>query len=184
MKYLNLFSDFSHFLELTRPPKSVTERLFKLKGLRERPDYHPEPNTFEHIRIVTERLMKTEDIDLIFAGCMHDLFKLDTLRINPKTGLPTCPGHDTEVAKFIREEKEVQEWMEEFGANVEMVASLCQDHMRFHQFGNMKKSKQDEFKSRPHWNKLIYLGAADNMLEEFDINNLEKSWKWKEKNTI
>jgi hypothetical protein len=48
----------------------------------------------------------------------------------------------------------------------------------------MKKSKQDEFKSRPHWNKLIYLGAADNMLEEFDINNLEKSWKWKEKNTI
>ena len=33
------------------------------------------------------------------------------------------------------------------------------------------------------WTKLIYLGAADNMLEEFDPNNLEKSWKWKEKVT-
>lgn len=178
------FENFNHFLEITNPPISVTDRLEKLKTLRERPDYHPEPNTFEHIRIVTERLMLTDDMDLIFAGCMHDLFKLDTLAINPKTGFPTCPGHDTRVASFIRSNTEVQEWMGRFGADIETVALLCGDHMRFHQFARMKKSKQDEFKSRPHWGKLIYLGAADNMLVDFDVNNLEKSWKWTEKATL
>jgi hypothetical protein len=128
--------------------------------------------------------MLTDDIDLIFAGCMHDLFKLDTLAINPKTGFPTCPGHDTRVASFIRSNTEVQEWMGRFGADTETVALLCGDHMRFHQFARMKKSKQDEFKSRSHWGKLIYLGAADNMLVDFDVNNLEKSWKWTEKDTL
>ena len=118
---------------------------------------------------------------LIFAGCLHDLFKHDTQQINPKNGFVTCPGHDTRVASFIRSNTIVQEWITSNGGDVETVASLCKDHMRFHQFGDMKKSKQDEFRTRPHWGKLIYLGAADNMLEEFDPNNLEKSWKWKEK---
>jgi hypothetical protein len=181
---LNSFENFKQFLEVTNPPSSVTDRLENLKTLRERPDYHPEPNTFEHIRIVTERLMETNDMDLVFAGCMHDLFKLDTLAINPKTGFPTCPGHDTRVASFIRSNNEVQEWMKRFGADVETVAALCGDHMRFHQFAMMKRSKQEEFQSRPHWCKLIYLGAADNMIEEFDINNLEKSWKWSGKATL
>jgi hypothetical protein len=181
------FVDFIDFLEKTSPPESVISRLEKLKSLRERPDYHPEPNTFEHLRIVTERLMLTGDIDLVFAGCLHDLFKLDTLRINEKTGFPTCPNHDTEVAKFILESEEVKEWILRYGGNIKTISSLCKDHMRFHRFDKMKESKQDDFKSRPHWNKLEYLGAADNMIEEFDINNIQKSWKWssrRERNTI
>jgi len=177
------FKDFKGFLDKTNPPSSVTSRLGALKALRERPDYHPESSTNEHIRIVTERLIPLGDMDLIFAGCLHDLFKHDTQQINPKTGFVTCPGHDTRVASFIRSNTIVQEWITSNGGDVETVASLCKDHMRFHQFGDMKKSKQNEFKTRPHWDKLIYLGAADNMLEEFDPNNLEKSWKWKEKVT-
>ena len=181
------FKNFENFLKNTNTPECVTYRLEKLKSLRERPDYHPEPNTFEHLKIVTERLMLTNDIDLIFAGCLHDLFKLDTLKINPKTGFPTCPDHDIEVAKFILENNDVKEWIKGSGGDIETIASLCRDHMRFHIFDRMKKSKQEEFKSRAHWNKLEYLGAADNMIEEFDINNIQKSWKWYslvQKNTI
>ncbi len=177
------FKSFIELLQITRPPHSVVSRLDLLKTLRERPDFHPEASAYEHIKIVTERLIPTEDPDLIMAGALHDLFKYDTVRINPKNGFPTCPGHDTEVAKFILREKDVQEWIETIGANVETVANLCRDHMRFHQFDKMRKVKQDEFMSRPHWDKLEVLGAADNMLAEFDINNLEKSWKWKRKNT-
>jgi hypothetical protein len=172
---------FLQLIGLPGTPHDVTFRLEALKGLRERPDFHPEESAFEHIRIVTDRLIETEDPDLILAGCLHDLFKHDTVRINPKNGFPTCPGHDSAVASFIRREKEIQEWIESFGADFETVAALCKDHMRFHQFGQMRRSKQEEFMSRPHWKKLEVLGAADNMLEEFDLNNLEKSWKWKRK---
>jgi hypothetical protein len=175
--------NFFYIIKNTNIPESVSFRLEALKSLRERPDYHPEESTFEHIRIVTERLITTNDPDLITSGILHDIFKHDTARLNPKTGFPTCPGHDIAVASFIRSNNEVKVWIESIGANIETVASLCQDHMRFHQFDKMRKSKQDEFMSRPHWKKLEFLGAADNMIVEFDINNLEKSWKWK-KNTI
>jgi hypothetical protein len=178
------FKTFLELLETTDPPHSVMYRLEALKGLRERPDFHPEPSAFEHIKIVTERLIPTEDPDLIMAGSLHDLFKHDTMRINPKNGFPTCPGHDTEVAKFILAEEEVQAWIKSIGADVQTVADLCRDHMRFHQFDKMRRVKQEEFLRRPHWGKLEVLGAADNMLAEFDINNLQKSWKWKEKNMI
>jgi hypothetical protein len=173
------FTTFLELIETTSPPQSVTSRLEALKGLRERPDFHPEESAFEHIKIVTDRLIPTGDSDLILSGCLHDLFKHDTVRINPKNGYPTCPGHDTEVAKFILASAEVQEWIKSLGGEVNTVADLCRDHMRFHQFDKMRRSKQEEFMSRPHWSKLEILGAADNMLEEFDLNNLEKSWKWK-----
>ena len=75
------FKDFKDFLDKTNPPSSVTSRLLALKALRERPDYHPESSTNEHIRIVTERLIPLGDMDLIFAGCLHDLFKHDTQQI-------------------------------------------------------------------------------------------------------
>lgn len=170
---------FESLIDLTNPPDSVTYRLESLKGLRERPDFHPEDSAYEHIKIATERLIPTGDPDLVLAGCLHDLFKHDTVRINPKNGYPTCPGHDTMVADFIMKDEEIQEWIKSLDADVETVANLCRDHMRFHIFGEMRNSKKREFAYRPHWGKLEFLGAADNMLEEFDINNIEKSWKWK-----
>lgn len=166
------------FLELVESaPLIIQEKLEALKTLRERPDYHPEPNTFEHIRIVTERLMQTGDIDLIIAGLMHDICKLDCVKTNPKTGQPTSPGHDKAAAELVWNPY-VRAWIDSLGADPEMVSALCAQHMRFHQFGKMKESKQRAFQEMPCWNKLVYLGAADNMLEEFNIDNLQKSWKW------
>jgi hypothetical protein len=173
------YKDFFHIIQQGNILSSILERYEKLKSLRERPDYHPEESAFEHIRIVTDRLIPTGDPDLIVSGMLHDLFKCDTATINPKTGYPTCPGHDVAVASFIRRDEEIQRWIISMGADVDMVQNLCKDHMRFHQFSQMKKQKQEEFMSRSHWKKLEFLGAADNMLEEFDLNNLEKSWKWK-----
>jgi hypothetical protein len=43
-----------------------------------------------------------------------------------------------------------------------------------------KREKQiEDWKDFGIWNQLQIFGAADNMIEEFDLNNLEKSWKWK-----
>ena len=178
------FKTFIEIIEGSNTPSCVTSRLELLKGLIERKDYHPEDNTYVHVQIVTDRLFQTGDIDLVLAGICHDLFKHDTLELNTRTGLMYSPLHDKAVAEFISVDKDIREWITSLGGDVDTVMNLCKDHMRFHQFGDMKKSKQNEFKTRPHWGKLIYLGAADNMLEEFDPNNLEKSWKWKDKVTL
>ena len=100
---------------VSEAPQSVRDLLEGLKGLRENPEYHPEESTFEHIRIVTERLADTQDADLIVTGFFHDLFKLKTAIVNEKTGHPSSPYHDVEVAKFIREDKEVQDFIWRLG---------------------------------------------------------------------
>lgn len=160
-------------------PSIVKDKLEDLKGLRENPQYHPEPSTYEHIRIVTERLIPLGDPDLVFAAVLHDICKLDARRLNPKTGRWGSPGHDKKAADWIKNNPVITDWIKEWGGNPQMVIDLVAQHMRFHQFGIMKPQKQQAFMKMDCWDKLIYLGAADNMLEDFDPQSLEKSWKWK-----
>jgi hypothetical protein len=58
-------------------------------------------------------------------------------------------------------------------------------HMRFHQLGKMRPFKRDkqiqDWTDQGIWEKLQFHGAADNMLEDFDLNNIEKSFKFNEK---
>lgn len=167
-------------------PHIIKRKLEQLKFLRERPDFHPEPSAFAHIQIVTERLMQTGDPNLIIAGVLHDICKFDTVRENPKTGWPTSPGHDNAALILVMENMQVRSFCVEHGADPDIVAQICGAHMRFHQLGGMRKTKSDEqietWKSIGIWDYLQIFGAADNMLEAFDLNNLEKSWKFNRTN--
>jgi len=162
-------------------PSIVQTKLEELKTLRERPDYHPEPSTFHHIEIVTNRLIQTGDPDLIMAGILHDICKLDCKKINPKTGHPTSPGHDIAAFDLIGETPQIQTWISENGGDPYIVKHICLAHMRFHQLGQMRPFKRDtqiqKWKDIGIWDKLQFHGAADNMLVEFDMEDLQKSWK-------
>ena len=165
-------------------PDIVQVKLQQLKTLRERPDYHPEPSTFHHIEIVTNRLIQTGDQDLIFAGILHDICKLDCKTINPKTGHPTSPGHDKAAHDLIHNNREIRQWITENNADWRIVSDIVFAHMRFHQLGKMRPFKRDKqiqtWKDQGIWKKLQFHGAADNMLEDFDLNNIEKSFKFNE----
>lgn len=164
-------------------PRIIKRKLEQLKFLRERPDFHPEKSCFEHIRIVTERLIDTNDPDLILAGVLHDICKLDTVRENPKTGWPTSPGHDQEAHSLIMKDPsgEINEWITSFGADTITVANICLNHMRFHQLPNMRPQKREaqvlEWEQKGILKKLEIFGAADNMLATFNLHDLESSWK-------
>jgi hypothetical protein len=163
-------------------PHIVQRKLEQLKFLRERPDYHPEPSVFHHIEIVTNRLIPTGNPDLIMSGVFHDICKFDTVRENPKTGFPTCPGHDDAAHDLILNDQSIQDFILQNGANVITVANLCKSHMRFHKLGEMRPAKRENeiqiWKFQGIFDLLHIFGAADNMLVEFDLNNLEQSWKF------
>ena len=165
-------------------PQIVKDKLEQLKGLRERPDYHPEPSTFHHIEIVTNRLIPTGDMDLILAGILHDICKLDCKTINPKTGQPTSPGHDKAAHDLIHSNREIRQWITDNDSDWRKVAGIVFGHMRFHQLEKMRPFKRDkqiqDWKDQGIYEKLRFHGAADNMLVEFDMNDLEKSFKYQE----
>ena len=167
-------------------PHIIKRKLEQLKFLRERPDFHPEPSAFHHIAIVTERLMQTENPNLIMCGVLHDICKFDTVRMNEKTGWPTSPGHDSAALILVMENIQVRAFCVDNGADPDIVAQLCGAHMRFHQLGDMRPAKSaaqvDTWKSMGIWDMLQIMGAADNMLEDFDLANIEKSFKFNRTN--
>ena len=162
-------------------PHIIKRKLEQLKFLRERPDFHPEPSAFEHIKIVTERLIPTGDMDLILSGILHDICKLDTVKMNEKTGWPTSPGHDQAAFDLIFSSSSIQDWIRDNGGDEVNVALICKGHMRFHQLGDMRPFKREdqiqEWTDLGIFDKLKIFGAADNMLVEFDMEDLQKSWK-------
>jgi hypothetical protein len=163
-------------------PHIVLRKLEQLKFLRERPDFHPEPSAFHHIQIVTDRLSTVGDPNLTLAGILHDICKFDTVKMNEKTGFPTSPGHDQAAFDLVMNNNHVNTWIIHNGGNIKTVALICKNHMRFHQLGGMRPAKREaqiaEWNDQGIFEKLQIFGAADNMLQDFDINNLEKSFKF------
>jgi len=155
-------------------PHTVKRKLEQLKFMKERPDFHPEPNVYAHIKIVTERLMKTGDADLVMAGMLHDICKLDTVRENKKTGWPTSPGHDKEAHNLIKELPSIQGWITSMNGNPDTVANICLNHMRFHQLEEMREAKRkaqiEKWIEEGIYDQLVTFGRADDMLTEFKLD--------------
>ena len=162
-------------------PHIILRKLEQLKFLRERPDFHPEPSAFHHIQIVTDRLIQTGNPNLIMAGVLHDIAKFDTVRQNPKTGFPTSPGHDDVAFTLIMDNNQVRAFCTQNGADPDIVALICKNHMRFHQIGQMRPAKRDrqiqDWTDQGIFDLLQIFGAADNMLVDFDLDDIQKSFK-------
>jgi len=158
-------------------PLQLKIKLYNLKNLTERNDYHPEENTFEHIRIVTERCMSTHDNDLIMAGIFHDLGKMDAafhIRDNHygtdyfienlNTGKIKTYGHERIAVNIVDSYKS---FIEDFGANYEVVRYLVGEHMRVKQLSKMKKTNANRLKDHKYFPKLAIFTDADSMLKPF-----------------
>jgi hypothetical protein len=147
-------------------PQDIIDRLEELKNVVERPDFHPEPNCYEHIRIVTSRLIKTDDIDLVLAGLYHDIGKRETMKINPNSGFPMTPGHEAIGAKLVMRDSE---FIVKMGGDIDIVHDIVKNHMKMKQFSKMRKFKQQVVMDLPAWPKLQIFTKADSMLKTFDF---------------
>lgn len=166
-----MFNTFEQLVAIS--PIVIQERLEKLKTNPERLDYHPEGNTYDHIKIVTERLMQTGDMDLIMAGLFHDLFKLETTKPHPKKGHPCAFGHEIGSARLVLD-NENKEFIKRCGGNVGTVHGIVLNHMKMKQYDKMKPNKQKILDELPYIKKLRVFTLADSMLTEWDINNVKK----------
>lgn len=174
MKHLKFFGDsncrYKTFEEILHNlPEDVRVHLIDLKSLRERPDYHPEESVFEHIKIVTERLLQTDDPDLVMTGIFHDIGKLVKNVGDSRTGWPTAPDHPKYAADMIDIHRD---WIWWFGANPDNVRWLSLNHMKFKGYNKMNKKtpSRHEIASSPIYNKLVVFDNADRMLTDFKFN--------------
>lgn len=165
-------SNFSSFEILVQQlPIELQERIDQLKNIDQRRDYHPEGDVYQHTKIVTERLMKTRDCDLILAGVFHDIGKDKTTKPHPIHGYPTSPGHEFISAELVND---YHNCIKELGGNSQYVHQIVYYHMRIKQYlsGQLKKvHKREKIEGLATFSHLKVFSIADNMLlstEQFE----------------
>ena len=144
-------------------PKDLKKLLFKQWGAKQNPKWHPEGNSLKHIIVVIKRAYKhyPEDPNMIMAALFHDLGKMDTFAINPKTGQPTAYGHEDKSTDYVDQFKD---WISTFDeTDVDEIKYLVKNHMKINPrtWDVMKTSKKEPISSHSAFNKLK--GFTDNL---------------------
>ena len=148
-------------LYLQSPPelKQIVMGQWKAK---QNPKWHPEGNTLKHIIVVTNRAFRNfpDNKNIQLAAYFHDLGKLATYEINPKTGQPTAYGHEDESVTLINQ---FRDFIQQQGANPEIVKYIVKNHMKIKPstWDVMKPSKKDPIINDPNYQELEKFGTID-----------------------
>ena len=132
-------------------PSDLKKRVYNLKNYDQRRDAHPEGNVLKHTIAVTNRALKTGDIDFALSALFHDIGKDETAGIHPKKGHITHYGHEHVSAKLV---KKHARWIKSMGGNPVDIYYIVKQHMRMKVFDKMKWQKQEKMKKFRAFGKL------------------------------
>ena len=132
-------------------PIDLKKRVMNLKNFDQRRDAHPEGNVLKHTIAVTNRALKTGDIDFALSALFHDIGKDSTAKLHPKKGFWTHYGHEKVSAELV---KKHATWIKSMGGDVDTIYYIVKQHMRMKVFDKMKWTKQDKMSKEKHFGKL------------------------------
>jgi len=132
-------------------PIDLKKRVYNLKNYDQRRDKHPEGNVLKHTIAVTNRALRTGDIDFALAALFHDIGKDSTAKLHPKKGFWTHYGHEHVSAKLVLKYKK---WIKSQGGNVLDIYYIVKQHMRMKVFDKMKWTKQKKLSQFRAFDKL------------------------------
>ena len=137
-------------------PDSLKNLFYTQWQAKQNPKWHIEGNTLKHIIIVLKRAFEhyPNNPDIILAALFHDLGKLDTYAINPKTGQPTAYGHEVKSGEYLEKYKD---WVNSFdGVNFDKIKYLVLNHMviKPSTWDNMRQQKKDPIEQNPSFEDL------------------------------
>src|SRR5207302_1125783 len=127
-------------LELARQSRLLQEVLPEIAATlacEQSPDFHPEGNVFEHLKLMLNKLPPDADPSLAWAILLHDVAKPITASRDETTGSIHFYGHErvgAEMAKAILERLRFPR------KQVEEVVKAVRCHMQFKDTLEMRKS--------------------------------------------
>jgi len=160
-------------------PQEINDYLDKCEQTPQNPKWHPEApnekipyNVLAHIKIVYNRSLLSEDMNLILAALFHDLGKADVTKIN-KSGNWGSYGHEFISANLVEKYKK---WVGGMGGKWKKVHWIVKEHMRIKLIDQMKPAKQELLLNHEWINFLKKFTEYDNMKtltqeEIYGINN-------------
>jgi hypothetical protein len=144
-------------------PTDLKKLFFDQWGAKQTTKWHPEGNSLKHIILVLRRAYNKygDDPNMVMAALFHDIGKMDTYAINPKTGEPTAYGHEAKSGDYV---KQYADWILSFeGTNIDVIEYLVINHMKVKPstWSVMKQTKKDPIEQNPAFKSLQDFGTID-----------------------
>jgi hypothetical protein len=138
-------------------PDELKQLFFKQWNAKQNPEWHPEGNTLKHMIVVLKRAYHhyPDDPNMIMAALFHDLGKMDTYDINPKTGHPTAHGHEFKSGDYVEQFKD---WVLSFeGTDIDEIKYLVSNHMKVkpRTWDVMRDTKKEPIQTHKAFDKLM-----------------------------
>jgi putative nucleotidyltransferase with HDIG domain len=151
------FDMFDYLYQLATP--ELQEEIDKTKNVEQNPYWHPEGNTYNHIKLVTNRLHNCyHDINLDLAGLFHDLGKNYTTEYQEDTKSWTAHGHEEKSAEMLQDYKY---FIWQMGGDFNLIEYIVANHMRYKHGSEMRKGKRERFLEHPFFEYVRMFNSAD-----------------------
>ncbi len=147
-----------HLLDESNLLVQILPEISNLKGILQEERYHPEKDTFIHTTLAVKALHQHASLELVLATLLHDVGKPATRTVI-----------DNEIHFYSHEEvgaklsEDILRRLKFPSYTIDSVKWLVANHMRTHEFPNMRKSKQIRLVQEPHFSDLLELLRADMM---------------------
>ena len=134
----------------------ILPEITNLKGVSQDERYHPEKDTFVHVTLAIRILPPDASLGSVLATLLHDV------------GKPATRTEEGNEIHFYSHEEVGAKMSEEILRRlkyprdiIDEVKWLVANHMRIHEFPNMRKSKQIRLVQEPYFSNLLGLLRAD-----------------------
>jgi poly(A) polymerase len=136
--------------------KEVLPEITRMHGVEQPPQYHPEGDVFVHTMLLLEQLPPNCSRTLAWGALLHDVGKPPTFRVAPDR--IRFDGH---VEVGVAMTQEICQRLHFSNDDMEQIAALVANHMRFADVEKMKTPTLKRFMRLPHFDEHRELHRID-----------------------
>ena len=137
----------------------VLPEVAAMKGVEQPPEFHPEGDVWIHTRLMLEKLAKGASPTLAWGVLLHDVGKPPTFQSAAETGDRIRFNRHVDVG--VRMAEAICTRLRFSGDEIEQIAALVANHMRFGHVESMRKATLKRFVRLPNFDEHLELHRLD-----------------------
>jgi len=146
--------------------KTILPEIVAMEGVQQPPEFHPEGDVFTHTLLLLEK-MRSPSFELAFGALLHDVGKPPTFAIKDRIRFDKHCEVGSQMAR------EVGHRLRFSNQQIEVVAELVKDHLRFKDVRNMRSSTLKRFLRNLNFAEHLELHRLDCLASHGDLSNWE-----------
>ncbi len=146
--------------------KVILPEVAAMEGVQQPPEFHPEGDVLTHTLLLLDK-MRSPSFELAFGALLHDVGKPPTFAIKDRIRFDNHSEVGSQMARAIGHRLRFS------NQQIEVIAELVRDHLRFKDVRNMRSSTLKRFLRNPNFTEHLELHRLDCLASHGDLSNWE-----------